>query len=294
MSSPPCSRAMRLTVFAFLAFGVLLYSFLSRVKETASPSICQAPTRQREKELLLMASQFTDFDVKCKSSVPLDTVRDVVIQNVHRGVDPFLGFPDPALRKFLNGTLRVRGWGSQNAVFKMLIEEVRPRVILEIGTFLGASAIHMGNVTRELGLESTILCVDDFRGWPGFRDTFESVKEINGDVLLLQHFMMSVVYSHLEDRVVPIPYSTSHALKALCDMGVTADLIEVDAGHDFRSAWNDINLAYSLLTPRGVMFGHDYRNKADRKGVKRAVHLFAKLHNLDVEPNEQHWILRPR
>lgn len=95
-------------------------------------------------------------------------------------------------------------------------------------------------------------------------------------------------------RVLPLPFSTASALAALCHWGVYADLIEVDAGHDFHSAWADINLAWAVLRPGGVMFGHDYFTAADDRGVRRAVTLFARVKGLTVRPHGQHWVLSPK
>jgi hypothetical protein len=60
-----------------------------------------------------------------------------------------------------NGTLW--GWGSRAPVFRTLIELVNPKVILEIESFLGASALHMAEVTRSLNFDTVTICLDDFR-----------------------------------------------------------------------------------------------------------------------------------
>lgn len=93
---------------------------------------------------------------------------------------------------------------------------------------------------------------------------------------------------------MPMPFSTGSALAALCEWGVYGDLIEVDAGHDFHSAWADINMAYAVLRPGGVLFGHDYFTAADERGVRRAVNLFARLKGLKVSANGEHWVLEPK
>jgi len=76
-----------------------------------------------------------------------------------------------------------------------------------------------------------------------------------------------------------------------CEWGVYADLVEIDAGHDFLSAWADINRGFLILRPGGVIFGHDYFTAADNRGVRRAVDLFAKVHNLKVYVDGQHWVI---
>jgi predicted O-methyltransferase YrrM len=183
-------------------------------------------------------------------------------------------------------------------VFAELIEEVRPDVIVELGAFLGASALHMAAVSKNLSLSPAILCVDDFRGWPAFRDRFrrDVPPPRHGDALLLPQFMSNVAAAGADAtaRVLPLPFSTASALAALCHWGVYADLIEVDAGHDFHSAWADINLAWAVLRPGGVMFGHDYFTAADDRGVRRAVTLFARVKGLTVRPHGQHWVLSPK
>jgi hypothetical protein len=168
---------------------------------------------------------------------------------------------------------------------------VKPKVIIEVGTFLGASALHMAELTRKLGLDSLILCIDDFRGWLGFRDLVGFVNMVNGDVLLLYQFMQNVVQNNATGSVLPIPFSSGSTLEILCEWGVFGDLIEIDAGHDFNSAWADINRAYRILRPGGVIFGHDYFTAADNRGVRRAVNLFAQMNGLKIQTDGQHWVI---
>ncbi|KAL2893367.1 1-(5-phosphoribosyl)-5-[(5-phosphoribosylamino)methylideneamino] imidazole-4-carboxamide isomerase [Bienertia sinuspersici] len=206
--------------------------------------------------------------------------------------DPFAqNQPDPSPHSPVTKAQESQRVGIIRHRFETLIKKTQPKTIIEVGTFLGASATHMAELTRKLGLETQILCLDDFRGWPGFRDKTDYVPIQNGDVLLLAQFMQNVMYLNYSEIIMPIPYSTSSGLRKLCEWGVYGDLIEVDAGHDFHSAWSDINLAHKLLNPSGVMFGHDYLTSADNKGVKRAVDLFAKVHGFKVYVDGQHWVL---
>lgn len=234
------------------------------------------------------------FRDECREPVPSDAVVQTLIDKLFDGESPYASFPPDHTAALLHpAAARPRGWGSTGAVFADLIEEVRPETILELGAFLGASALHMAAVARNLSLSPAILCVDDFRGWPAFRGRFrrDVPAQRHGDVLLLPQFMANVAAAGEAERVLPLPFSTASVLTALCQWGVYADLIEVDAGHDFHSAWADINLAWAVLRPGGVMFGHDYFTGADDRGVRRAVTLFAKVKGLTVRPHGQHWIL---
>ncbi|CAI0387037.1 unnamed protein product [Linum tenue] len=227
----------------------------------------------------------------CIDPIPTDLIRETILTRVYGGASPFDNFPPPHVANSLRHR-SLKGWGSKGAVFRHLIEEVRPKIIIEVGTFLGASAVHMATLTRQLGLDDTlILCIDDFRGWPGFREQFQFINHINGDVMLLYQFMQNVVYSNVTDSVLPLPFSTGSTLSRLCQWGVTADLIEIDAGHEFNSAWSDINRAFRLLRPGGVMFGHDYFRMGDNRGVRRAVNLFAQIYGLRVQTDGEHWVI---
>ncbi|KAF8780790.1 hypothetical protein HU200_000731 [Digitaria exilis] len=237
------------------------------------------------------------FKEECGEPVASDAVVPTLLEKLFDGESPYGGFPPPHTAALLHpARARPRGWGSTGAVFAELIEAVRPEVIVELGAFLGASALHMAAVSQNLSLSPAILCIDDFRGWPAFRDRFrrDVPPPKHGDALLLPQFMANVAAAGADANVLPLPFSTASALMALCEWGVYADLIEVDAGHDFHSAWSDINLAWAVLRPGGVMFGHDYFTSADDRGVRRAVTLFAKVKGLTVRPHGQHWVLSPK
>ncbi|KAI3992493.1 hypothetical protein MKX01_022584 [Papaver californicum] len=231
------------------------------------------------------------FLTRCGKPVSEELIRQRILYKVYNGTSPYNEFPPPHINSLIKQN-RIKGWGSKGAVFETLIRKIKPTTIIEVGTFLGASAIHMAELTRSLGLKTQILCVDDFRGWAGFRDErFRDIQMVNGDVMLMYQFMQNVVYSNATELILPVPFSTQSALDKFCEWGILGDLVEVDAGHDFHSAWSDINRAYKILRPGGVMFGHDYFTSADERGVRRAVNLFARVNGFRVQVDGQHWVI---
>src|SRR6185295_14421751 len=72
--------------------------------------------------------------------------------------DPYAGFDAAAL------PLDLHGWGSESPAFRELILRVKPRLIVEVGTWKGASAIHMADIVAETKLDAQILCVDTWLG----------------------------------------------------------------------------------------------------------------------------------
>jgi hypothetical protein len=243
----------------------------------------------------VLATDLITFHADCnQSAMAPESARLFLVAELFDGAAPYEDFPGREEAALLEPE-HIKGWGSETTVFRRLIEEVRPRVIFELGSFLGASATHMGAIARDLNLETNIFCVDDFRGWPGFRKgDLESIKQKHGNVMLMSQFMQNVAHRNLTETILPVPFGTVSALSAFCKWGIYADLIEVDASHDFHSAWADINMAFRVLRPGGVMFGHDYKTVADKRGVKRAVDLFARMNDLRVEPDGQHWIYRSK
>ncbi|PNX99268.1 S-adenosyl-L-methionine-dependent methyltransferase domain-containing protein [Trifolium pratense] len=278
--------------------GYLSHSFstIALPPPILSPQLPPTPPHISSSVLRLSVVNGTELDpfrVKtlCADPIPPENIRQTIINHIFNGDSPFLNFPPPHAAAILHRSTKVKGWGSNGAVFENLIRKVKPKIIVEVGTFLGASAIHMAELTQRLGLNTQILCIDDFRGWAGFRDQFKNIAMLNGDVLLYYQFLQNVVTFKKTGSVLPVPFSSGSALMKLCEWGVWADLVEIDAGHDFLSAWSDINRGLRILRPGGVIFGHDYFTAADNKGVRRAVDLFAKIHGFKVNIDGQHWVI---
>ncbi|KDP28432.1 hypothetical protein JCGZ_14203 [Jatropha curcas] len=283
------NKKTKLSAYVILFLLAYALGYLSSLSSRLQPPTSPQPATGIFNSL---PSQLDNFRVTthCSDPLPSSLVRQTILDRIYHATSPYDNFP-PARVTGLLRDKRVKGWGSYGAVFEHLIQKVKPKVIIEVGTFLGASALHMANLTRRLGLDAQILCIDDFRGWPGFRDRLKYVNMVNGDVLLLYQFMQNVIYSNATKWVLPVPFSSGSALEKLCEWGVFGDLIEIDAGHDFNSAWADINRAYRILRPGGVIFGHDYFTMAHNRGVRRAVNLFAELNGLKIQTDGQHWVI---
>lgn len=289
-------------IILLLTYTLGYLSSFSSSSSTSSYSSLSPPLLNLNHDsspILRLSDNPTELDsfrvtTQCANPIPPETIRRTVIDSVFNGTSPFHNFPPEHAAGMLRRTTRVKGWGSNGAVFENLIRKVRPRTIVEVGTFLGASALHMAELTRRFGLTTQILCIDDFRGWPGFRDRFKEIAAVNGDVLLYYQFLQNVAIFNHTGSVLPVPFSSGSGLAKLCEWGVVADLVEIDAGHDFLSAWSDINRGYRILRPGGVIFGHDYFTAADNKGVRRAVDLFARIHHFKINIDGQHWVIHTK
>jgi cephalosporin hydroxylase len=57
-----------------------------------------------------------------------------------------------------------QGWASDNPCFAELIDELRPSLVIEVGSWKGASLLEMARATTSLGLPTQFICVDTWLG----------------------------------------------------------------------------------------------------------------------------------
>lgn len=188
------------------------------------------------------------------------------------GESPYAGFdPEPHPED-------LQGWNSYANVFRDMIEAVQPRRIVEVGVWKGTASIHMAKVVRELGLRCEVICVDTWLGSPEHLLTdhsgtrFQSLRLRHGYPQLYFTFLANVVRAEVEDYIVPLPMTSESAVVALERMRLEADVIHVDAAHEYEPTLRDLRAYWGLLSERGVLIGDDYVVK---RSVTRAADEFA-------------------
>lgn len=176
----------------------------------------------------------------------------------------------------------MQGWNSRHGVFEELILRIRPSLIIEIGTWKGASAIHMATIAQRAGCRTEVLCIDTFLGW-----TRADLPKVNGFPVLYWQFLANVVHCGADDRITPYPQTSTLAAAWLRQEAVLADMIYVDASHSFEDVFDDLFHYWPLLRVGGALFGDDYT----LPGVREAVDLFALLCGHTVRTQEEKWII---
>ncbi len=187
-----------------------------------------------------------------------------------------------------------QGWGSTSPVFNSLICEVRPSLIIEVGTWKGASAITMAGALKVHRIASAIICVDT---WLGTFDDAWVNPNIRGRLglkhgypTLYYQFLANVVKTGYSNIIIPLPSTSVVAFRWFRKVGVVADLIYIDADHDAESVYNDIRNYWQLLSPNGVLFGDDYLPVWP--GVVGAVNFFSEKIGIKPQILGEKWILR--
>lgn len=186
-------------------------------------------------------------------------------------------------------SIEVAGWNSTNPAFAQIIGEIKPQTIVEVGTWLGASAIHMAQRCADIGITPRIYCVDTWLGaaefWTTQADTQDrDLRLKNGYPQVYWEFLSNVVRHNLTDIITPVPNTSAIGCQILKHKGVVPDLIYIDGSHDVEDVRADIRCYREILRPGGIMFGDDF----DWIGVKSAV--CAEIES--VETSGPFWIWR--
>jgi len=190
---------------------------------------------------------------------------------------------------------KIFGWNSTEPIFQALIEWVKPSVIIEVGTWLGASALHMAEEVCKAKLPCKIYCVDTWLGalefMPGGLGGIErDLMPRNGWPEVYFQFLSNVLHRGKQDIIIPIPNTSSIAAKYFCREGIHADMIYIDASHEEEDVYRDIVDYYPILTKNGVIFGDDYSD--DWSGVIKAVKRFSNDSGLKYQiTGSKHWVI---
>jgi hypothetical protein len=188
----------------------------------------------------------------------------------------------------------LQGWASTSPVFESLIGKMKPSLIIEVGTWKGASAITMAGALKVHSIASAIICVDTWLGtfdvtWENPKSR-ESLALKHGYPTLYYQFLANVVKTGYSNIIIPLPSPSAVAFRWFRRVGVVADLIYIDADHDAESVYNDIRNYWQLLSPNGVLFGDDYLPVWP--GVVRAVNVFSEKIGIKPQILREKWILR--
>jgi len=194
------------------------------------------------------------------------------------------------------------GSANHDVPFDVIIGNNKPRLIIEIGSYLGSSAILMANTLKKHGVEDfTIICIDT---WLGSPENYVNPEDEEHNILkhakhgypvMYYQFLLNIKEAGLENYIIPIPNTSYNAItiiKHIFDKyNLQACMIYDDGAHDTHSVQQDVFYYYQFLKPGGIMCGDDLVWKTVEAGVINALHdLNIPLENLQAfEPNKIFW-----
>lgn len=197
--------------------------------------------------------------------------RNDIVKMLWRGNDPFLGFPRGLYKP------DPQGWNHAHPYFAEAIDQFRPRVIVEVGVWKGASSIAMAKRLKDRGQDSVVISVDTWLGsvehWTD-PTWFESLVIEHGQPMLMRTFMTNVLAAGVEDVIVPLPLDSLGAAETLRRYGIQIDVLHIDAGHEYDSVISDLKVWWPILRSGGLLIGDDYYPEGPWPGLRRAFEEF--------------------
>lgn len=172
--------------------------------------------------------------------------------------------------------------------FEKLFDYIKPSIVIELGTYLGYSTIYMADLCKKYNDDFRIFSVDTWLGnWH-----YDTMNWVHGYPTMYHNFVANLHYTNLEKKVYPVPLPTSIAInnikESLDNLNLKADLVYIDAGHDFFSVYTDCHNYYPLIREGGVMFGDDFQSE----GVATAVQEFCRVNDLKYEVAGINWYIQ--
>lgn len=209
--------------------------------------------------------------------------------------NPYIGFNNSIYKD------DVSGWHGNHPIFLDLLDNLEPKLILEIGSWKGQSAINMAKSSKELDLDVKIVCVDTWLGSIDFINSESRLDEARdtyplfGYPQIYYQFLSNVINAGVEEIVIPFPQTSSIACRWFEERNILFDLIYIDGSNDYRDVLLDIESSWAILKNGGVIFGDDY-NHSFFVDIKKAVDDFCKKynqkHNFETYDNNLFWLIK--
>lgn len=185
----------------------------------------------------------------------------------------------------------IEGWHNWGWLYEAFVKRGKGDAI-EIGSWNGKSAIHLGELIKEAGTGQKVFCIDTYTKGLHGTDDFNAEG--------LEHLKKFKAYIHeagLEEIVIPIVSTSTAVHFSGLFKGKTFELIYIDGDHTYGGCLADITNYIGYLSNTGVIAGHDYV-EGTWQGVVDAVKEARKLYNvefklqLDTWYTEQKWLTK--
>lgn len=179
-------------------------------------------------------------------------------------------------------------------LFYILSELLEPKVILEIGSWEGRSALSWGSIAKRY--DSILICVDT---WLGSTEHYENrlpdgewqrsrIFLEDGYPSIYKTFVTTIRNNNLQDYVIPIPLDSHQAFILIERSGISPDITYIDASHDYDSVLADLRAAHKIGSK--IICGDDYYY-FEHGEVKRAVDFFASENSMRIQEKQFQFIL---
>lgn len=185
----------------------------------------------------------------------------------YRNLPPDRGYPDTHL---------------DATCIKAVFDSINPSFWLEVGSMVGGSAVKVCKFIKENGLNTQIVCVDPFCGsvdmwlWEGLHKRLGRWLYLNLDgafPTVRERFMTNICDEGCDDLILPIQATSMvgmGVIKSLFEtksIGTLPQAIYLDSAHIEKETYMELETAWGILSPGGVLFGDDWNWESVRNDV---------------------------
>ena len=221
----------------------------------------------------------------CQSTNHHFVIHDEIIQQIWNGENP-INYSQP---RYID-----KGYPHTNInpiLVKAILNYVKPQFWLEVGSMLGGSAIRTANVMKELDMNTSLVCVDPFTGRNieiiathefinsiavgdvnmlareqslADHNRWRFVRNEKGQPTIYERFRANVMAAQHQDRIIPILATSTVGMKLIMLLKVEnrisllPEVIFLDSAHEEVETLAELHLAWSLLSPGGILMGDDF------------------------------------
>ncbi len=202
------------------------------------------------------------------------------------GKDPYEGFQSTITVPDL------QGWNGLHPVLSRAVKDKKPNIIVDVGVWKGQSTITLAKAQSEAIDDGCVIAVDTFLGSPEHwtlsrPEIHQSLAFRHGRPSFYETFLSNVVLSGFQRKVLPLAQTSENAAHILRRHFIMADIVHIDAAHEYASALRDIEVWWELLRPGGLLIGDDF----PWPGVARAVVHFTDKMNIPFQVEHPKWLI---
>lgn len=160
------------------------------------------------------------------------------------------------------------GWFNHGDQILALVEQHKPRVCVELGAWLGASAIPVARSIRRWS--GSLTCVDTWSG---------TMTHVDGPPMMVWSFARQLFEAGVAGNVRMIAAPTVEAARWWRE---PIDYLYVDADHSYEAVLADLHAWVPHVRVGGLIVGDDYGHR-QLPGVKPAWDEFTAQHGLQLQ-----------
>lgn len=178
--------------------------------------------------------------------------------------------PPPSPRATHNSELESR----TQSLFKDVCDTIKPLSILEVGSWLGASALAWAKASQDNNPTAKIYCIDTWLGSPehylntcGEDWSISRLDITEKGPQFFESFLSNIHARNQQESIFPMRADSSSALPFLVKQGAKFDVIYIDGAHDAISVSRDIANSCKLISQNGLICGDDFSWGSVRDGI---------------------------